>query len=346
MTATLGSTSVAEARRTLVEQFRAAGIESPELDARILIGHVLGFDHAALASAANEPISRTSAANIKGLAARRLSGEPVARITGHKEFWSLRFSVMPAVLVPRPETETVVELALALLDCDGPRTRALRIADLGTGSGAILLALLSELPNTQGTGGDIDEDALAVARANATHLGLTDRATFLASDYGAALEGPFDLIVSNPPYVASGDIATLPREVRAHDPRHALDGGADGLAAYRSIASHAPRLMKPGGYLVVEIGAGQEGGAAEVFSAGGLAIAATRHDLGGVIRALAFSHDPGEFPNGSVKGQKSAWNVAKDRLGSVPGIDPSFGDALPQEGPERGSVRRRCGQGE
>lgn len=289
MTAPLRGASVAQARRTLAEQFRAAGFGSPELDTRILIGHALGLDHSALAALADRQISDRCATQIEGFAARRLSGEPVARIIGQKEFWSLPLAVTPAVLVPRPETETVVELALTLLDRDGPRTRALRIADIGTGSGAILLALLSELPNAQGTGSDIDEDALAVARANASKLSLADRATFLASDYAAALEGPFDLIVSNPPYVASGDIAMLAREVREHDPRHALDGGADGLGAYRSIASDAPRLMKLGGCVVVEIGAGQARAVTEVFSAVGLAIAATRHDLSGISRAVAFS---------------------------------------------------------
>jgi release factor glutamine methyltransferase len=279
--------SVAQARRALAEHFRAAGIESPELDARVLIGHVLGFDHAALAAAATQQVSNLTASDIERFAARRLSGEPVARIVGRKEFWSLPLAVTPAVLVPRPETETVVELALALLDRDGERARALRIADLGTGSGAILLALLSELPNAQGIGTDIDANALGVARANARHIGLAGRAEFVLSDYATALEGPFDLVVSNPPYVASADIATLAPEVRDHDPRHALDGGADGLAAYRAIAAGAPRLLKPAGHLVVEIGAGQEREVGELFAAAGLAIAGTRHDLAGMARAIA-----------------------------------------------------------
>jgi release factor glutamine methyltransferase len=285
--ATLRGASVAHARRALGEQFRAAGIDSPELDARILIGYALGLDHAGLASAANQQISDLTATQIERFAARRLTGKPVARIIGEKEFWSLPLAVTPAVLVPRAETETVVELALDLLDPDRPRTRALRIADLGTGSGAILLALLSELPNARGIGTDIDAEALQVARANGQRLGFGGRATFLASDYGAALDGPFDLVVSNPPYVRSEDIATLPSEVREHDPRHALDGGGDGVAAYRVIAGDAQRLLKPDGHLVVEIGAGQEGTVAAIFEAGGLAIAATRPDLSGIIRAVA-----------------------------------------------------------
>jgi release factor glutamine methyltransferase len=285
--AALGGVSVAQARRALAERFRAAGIESPELDARVLIGHALGVDHAGLAAAATQQLSDLTASEIERLGARRVSGEPVARIVGKKEFWSLPLAVTPAVLVPRPETETVVELALAFLEQDGERTRALRIADLGTGSGAILLALLSELPNAQGIGTDIDANALGVARANARQLRLGGRAEFVVSDYGAALQGPFDIVVSNPPYVASAGIAGLAPEVRDHDPRHALDGGADGLAAYRAIAADAPRLLQPAGHLVVEIGARQEREVAELFAAAGLAIAGTRHDLAGMARAIA-----------------------------------------------------------
>lgn len=287
MIAALRGATVAQARRALAEQFRAASIESSELDARILIGHALGLDHAALAAGATEQVPDAAASRIGEFAARRLAGEPVARIVGQKEFWGLPLNVTAAVLVPRPDTETVVELALALLDREGPRTRSLRIADLGTGSGAILSALLSEFPNAIGIGTDIDPDALAVARANAQALRLGARASFVECDYGAALTGPFDLIVSNPPYVKSADIATLAREVREHDPRHALDGGADGLAAYRTIAADAPRLLAPEGFLVVEIGAEQQKDVEFLFTKSGLAIAAARHDLTGITRAIA-----------------------------------------------------------
>jgi release factor glutamine methyltransferase len=284
---TLRGAPVAQARRDLAERFRKAGIESPELDARVLIGHALGLDHATLAAAAARQISDVTATAIERFAARRLAGEPVARIVGQKEFWSLPLTVTPAVLVPRPETETVVELALALLDHGGPRTRPLRIADLATGSGAILLALLSELPDAHGVGTDIDPDALSVARANAQRLHLGERTSFVECDYGAALTGPFDLVVSNPPYVARRDIATLAREVREHDPRHALDGGADGLSAYRAIAADAPRLLAPGGHLVLEIGAGQQQDVELLLAGMSLAIAARRHDLSAIMRALA-----------------------------------------------------------
>ena len=287
MSATLRGASVAHARRAVAEQFRAAGLESPELDARILVGHALGLDHSRLVAAASQQISDLTASQIERFAARRLAREPVARIVGMREFWGLRLAVTPDVLVPRPETETVVELALDRLDLTGPRTRPLRIADLGTGSGAILLALLSELPNAHAVGTDTDSRALAVGRANAERLGLAARTEFVACDFGAALAGPFDLVVSNPPYIASAEIATLAPEVREHDPRGALDGGSDGFAAYRIIAAAAPRLLMPGGHLVVEIGAGQEGTVTALLEAEGLAIAATRPDLSSITRALA-----------------------------------------------------------
>jgi release factor glutamine methyltransferase len=274
--------TVAQARRALADRFRQAGIESPELDTRILMGHALALDHAGLAAAEKQALSACAVSQIQALAARRLAREPVARIIGEKEFWGLPFGITPAVLVPRPETEIVVELALSLAD----RAASLRIADLGTGSGAILLALLSELPHSRGTGIDIAANALRVARANADRLGLDDRAGFALRDF-AAMEGTFDLVVSNPPYVASGDIEALAPEVREHDPHGALDGGPDGLAAYRTIAAIAARLLTSAGHLVVEIGAGQERAVSEVFARSGLAITAVRNDLSGVPRALA-----------------------------------------------------------
>jgi release factor glutamine methyltransferase len=278
----LNGATIAQARRALAERFRAARIDSPELDARVLIGHALALDHASLVAADQQELSASAASQIEAFAARRLAHEPVARILGEREFWGLTFEVTPAVLVPRPETETVVELALSLVD----RTAPLRIADLGVGSGAILLALLSELPHARGTGIDIAADALAVARANAQRLDLADRTEFVVCNF-AAVEGRFDLVVSNPPYIASGDISAIAPEVREHDPHQALDGGADGLAAYRAIATAAPRILRPGGHLVLEIGAGQSGAVTELFLQSRLAITAVRDDLLGIPRAIA-----------------------------------------------------------
>lgn len=277
--------SIAAARRRLAQQFREAGIDTPDLDARILVGRALRLDHAALAAQADRRLTGAEVDAIDALARRRLNREPVARIVGTKEFWGLPLALNADTLVPRPETETVVEAALAALGV--ARERALRIADLDTGSGALLLALLSELPAARGVGTDVSTAALACARANAAALGLAGRTAFVACDHGAALAGPFDLIVANPPYVASGDIASLQPEVRDFDPRRALDGGTDGLTAYRAIADDARRLLAPRGVLLLELGAGQLDAVTSLIAAAGLAPAACRNDLSGLPRALA-----------------------------------------------------------
>ena len=280
-----GARTAAEVRRALAAKFHDAGLDSPDLDSRILVGHALGLDHAALAAAAARKLDADEESAVAALASRRLTGEPVARILGYREFWSLPLRVDAATLVPRPETETVVEAALAAIDAGGPRARKLRTADLGTGSGALVLALLSELPNALGIGTDASTRALAVARDNARRLGQT-RARFVACDMAAALRGPFDAIVSNPPYVASADIATLAPDVRDFDPHLALDGGTDGLDFYRAIAAAAPTLLAPGGVLVVELGVGQAEPVAHLFAAAGLAPSPPRPDLSGTPRAL------------------------------------------------------------
>lgn len=277
--------TVVQARRALSEMFRRAGLDSPELDARLLTGHALGLDHTGLTIEASRPITDDEGRAIDALAARRLAREPVARILGHKEFWGLPLHLSPATLVPRPETETVVEAALAAVDSGGPRSRPLRIADLGTGSGALLVALLTELPNAHGVASDVSLEALQTARDNARRLELDRRASFVACDFSAALAGPFDVIVSNPPYIMSGDIAGLAPEVH-HDPRRALDGGPDGLSCYRTIAGQVGRLLKPGGHLVVELGFGQEAQVAAIFRTVGLAPRPAHTDLSGIPRAL------------------------------------------------------------
>jgi release factor glutamine methyltransferase len=275
--------SIAAARRVLAQAFRDAGLDSPDLDARLLVGHALGLDHSALASKGDRPLSADDVSAVSDLATRRLAHEPVARIVGRKEFWGLEFSVTPATLVPRPETETLVEAALAAIP---DRSLPLRIVDFGTGTGALLLALLSEFPNAVGIGTDMSVSALAVARDNAARLGVGPRAYFAACDYGSALRGPFDLIVSNPPYIASGDIAGLDPEVRNYDPRLALDGGASGLDGYRAVVAHAGRLLAPKGILVVELGAGQASSVAALMGEGGIAAGAPKADLSGHFRAL------------------------------------------------------------
>jgi release factor glutamine methyltransferase len=277
--------TVAQARRALADVFRHAGLDSPELDARLLAGHALDLDHAGLAAESKRVLDTSAATALAELAARRLRREPVARILGMKEFWGLTLRISAATLVPRPETETIVEVALEAIDRGGPRTRDLRIADLGTGSGALLLSLLAELPHACGVGTDISIEALATARDNAQRLGLAARVQFVACDFGAALAAGFDLVVCNPPYIESGDIAELAPEVQC-DPRRALDGGTDGLFCYRALAEQASRLLAPSGDLVVELGDGQEQAVAALFGSAGLAITPARADLGGIARAL------------------------------------------------------------
>jgi release factor glutamine methyltransferase len=279
--------AVDKARRILVETFRNGDLDSPETDARILLGYALNLDRSALTASSDRSLDASEAAAITAIAARRLSHEPVAHIIGRREFWSLDLRVTPDTLVPRPETETIVEAALDAIDRAGPRTRALLIADLGTGTGALLLALLQELPQAFGIATDISPKALAVARDNAARHGLDRRAGFVRCDFGTALAGPFDLVVSNPPYISREEIPGLALEVKDHDPLLALDGGPDGLEAYRAIAHDAGRLLAPTGALVVELGAGQAADVAGLFTGAGLYVETpVRPDLAGIPRAL------------------------------------------------------------
>ncbi len=280
--------TVETARRLLTARFKSGRIDSAELDARILVGAALGLDLTGVIAAASRPLTADESIRLDDIARRRLAGEPVARLLGLKEFWGLPLQVSAATLVPRPDTETVVELALEMLRAAPYRNRRLRIADLGTGSGAILLALLSELPDAYGFGTDISVAALRTASSNAARLGFAPRAAFVACDYAAALSGKFDLIVSNPPYIRSAEIAGLAIEVRDHDPHRALDGGPDGLDAYRALVPQATRLLARGGALVVEAGHGQSGDIERLMTAAGLtAERPPKADLAGIRRAVA-----------------------------------------------------------
>ena len=280
--------SVEAARRALAARFKSAAIDSAELDARMLLGAVLKLDLTGMITAASRTLMENEAAELEAFAHRRLAGEPVARILGHREFWGLPLKLSAATLVPRPDTETVIEFALQILRADGATERPLRIADLGTGTGAILLALLSELGAARGIGTDISTEALETARANAVALGIGDRASFIACDYASGLSGRFDLIVSNPPYIPSADIADLAVEVRNHDPLAALDGGDDGLDAYRALIPQAAGLLSPGAALVVESGIGQSEAIEALMTTAGLVPAGPpRADLAGIPRAVA-----------------------------------------------------------
>ena len=249
---------------------------------------MLGLDLTGVIAAANRLLASDEAIRLEDFSSRRLNGEPVARILGFREFWGLPLKLSAATLVPRPDTETVVELALEMLHAVPRPDRRLRIADIGTGSGAILLALLSELRDAYGVGTDISVAALRTARANASALGLGDRAGFVACDYAAALSDTFDVIVSNPPYIRSAEIAGLATEVRDHDPHRALDGGSDGLDAYRALIPRAARLLAQRGALIVEVGHDQSAEIEGLMTAAGLLLERpAKADLAGIRRAVA-----------------------------------------------------------
>jgi release factor glutamine methyltransferase len=284
--------SVSEALQLIAQTFRAAGIDDADADARVLAGHALHLDRARLISQSDRVLEAREVNAISGLAARRLKREPVSRILGRKEFWSLALAITPDVLVPRPETETVVEGALDFVVRNGLRMEKLRILDIGTGSGALLVALLNELPNATGIGTDISRAALEAAQINVAQFGFESRSSLIACDMAAGVQGQFDLVVSNPPYIARGQIASLAPEVRDYDPMMALDGGGDGLTAYRSISADAKRILAQGGRLFVEMGAGQEPAVRELFTNAGLEVGIARNDLAGTPRVLGASFVP------------------------------------------------------
>lgn len=260
-------------------------IDTPDLDARLLVGHAVGLDLTGLVLHADRPVSDDEVARAMALVDRRIAGEPVARIVGEKEFWGLPLRLAPETLVPRPDTETVVEAALAFVRREGRGREPLALLDLGTGSGAILLALLTELPAASGLGVDIAEGAARAARENAERLGLGGRARFAVADWLAGIEGRFDLVVSNPPYVRSAEIPELALEVRRFDPDMALDGGPDGLAAYRVIFGRLGAILADRGAAFVEVGADQAGSVAALAESLGFATAAHK-DLAGIERVI------------------------------------------------------------
>ena len=284
--------SVSEALQLIAQIFRAAGIDDADVDARVLAGHALHLDRARLVSQSDRVLEAREVNAISGLAARRLKREPVSRILGRKEFWSLALAITSDVLVPRPETETVVEGALDFVVRNGLRMEKLRILDIGTGSGALLVALLNELPNATGIGTDISRAALEAAQINVAQFGFESRSSLIACDMAAGVQGQFDLVVSNPPYIARGEIASLAPEVRDYDPMMALDGGGDGLTAYRSISADAKRILAQGGRLFVEMGAGQEPAVRELFTNAGLVVGIARNDLAGTPRVLGAGFVP------------------------------------------------------
>ncbi|MDP4025398.1 peptide chain release factor N(5)-glutamine methyltransferase [Methylobacterium sp. NEAU 140] len=274
------------ALRAAAAHLAAAGIADAEREARFLALGVLGLTARDLALDGARAVGAAGAAALSAALARRAAGEPVARILSAWEFWGLPFRLAPETLVPRPDTETLVEAALGLVpDRDAP----LSVLDLGVGSGCILVALLSELPAARGLGLDRSEGALRTARANARANGVGERARFAAGDWCDALRGPFDLAVSNPPYIASAVIPGLDRAVAEHDPAAALDGGPDGLDAYRRILAGLTGLIAPGGLVLLEIGYDQAGAVGDLARTAGWTGRGLFRDLAGRDRVLAFS---------------------------------------------------------
>lgn len=260
-----------------------AGHDQPRRRARRLVAAALALSQSEVFAARERTIGKDAAARITAVLKRALAHEPLSRILGAREFWGLEFALGADTLDPRPESETIVEAVLARLP---ERERAYRFADLGTGSGCLLLALLSEYPATTGIGLDRAFGAAATARANAARLGFARRAVFAVGDWASALVGQFAAIVANPPYIASAEIASLPAAVRDFDPLLALDGGADGLDAYRALARDLPGLLSPDGLFVCEVGRGQESAVAGIIRRVGLVIDAIVPDLAGIARCV------------------------------------------------------------
>jgi len=273
------------ALKEAVALMKTAGLDTPVLDARLIVQHALGVDWHTLFLKDDLPLADDERRRLEDQLARRAAHEPVSRIVGRRHFWTLDLAVTPETLDPRPDTESVIESVIAAIP---DRSRPLQVLDLGTGTGALLLALLVEYPHAAGLGIDRSPGALAAAAANASSHGLDARARFAEGDWCAGLAGSFDVIVSNPPYITEPDLAGLPPEVRDYDPSFALDGGPDGLNAYRAILPALSTLLAPRGLAVVEIGAGQSDAVIRLGEESGLAVTSRRKDLSGVERAIGF----------------------------------------------------------
>ena len=265
---------------------RAAAVEAPRQEARLLLAHAMGCRQEDLLRDPRAPVPPEAEERFRQVLAARARRAPMAYLLGHAGFWTLDLLSTPATLIPRADTEALVEAALKAFPA---RETVRRVLDLGTGTGALLLAALSEFPDAFGVGVDRSPEAAALARANAARNGFSSRAAFLAGDWGAALAGRFDLVLSNPPYIESAAIPGLMPEVALHEPALALDGGADGLDAYRALAALLPRALAEGGRAVLELGRGQGEAVEALMRAAGLRPLGCRADLGGVPRALVVA---------------------------------------------------------
>ncbi|HEV7351711.1 MAG TPA: peptide chain release factor N(5)-glutamine methyltransferase [Brevundimonas sp.] len=284
----MSDTTLLTAWKAAQARLKAGRIDSPAIDARLLLEAATGAGRVDILTDPYRAVTPEQAAALDAMVERRLRREPVSRILGRKGFWKILLTVTPDVLSPRPDTETLLDV---VLKAKGER-EAFTACDLGTGSGAILLALLAERPAAKGVGTDVSSEALAVARENAANLDLNDRATFIRTDWAAGFaDASFDVVLSNPPYIPSGDIPGLDPEVRDHDPHLALDGGADGLDAYRTLAPEIARILKPGGLYAVEIGWDQGQAVRALFAAAGLEAKVVK-DLADRDRVVTNGPDP------------------------------------------------------
>ena len=282
--------TVQEAQRSIARRLQSAGNESSDVDARYLLQGILGLQAAALLSNPTRPLGTAAALALNAAVNRRLQGEPVSRILGRRWFYGREFEITADVLDPRPDTETIVEAALEIVKEEGWNNREIRLADIGTGSGALIVTLLAELPRATGIATDISPAALAVAKANAVRHGVVDRAEFIHARNLGQSQKHFDLIVANPPYIASSEIAVLAQDVRDFDPHLALDGGQDGLEIYREIVSEIKNMVGPT-WVLLEVGAGQADDVVALF--GGQLSGSepdrfrVTKDLGGQARCVA-----------------------------------------------------------
>lgn len=283
-----GKASIASALAAARKRLQTAGIDDPLLDARLLIAEVVGFSLTDFVMKPDRPVTAEENARIAAMIERRALGEPVHRILGHRAFHGLDLLLSKETLEPRPDTEVLVDTLLPALKETVSRTGSVRILDLGTGTGAICLALLKECTQASGIGSDISADALETAARNAARNGLSSRFETIRSDWFEKISGRFDIIVSNPPYIRTDIVATLDREVRNHDPMAALDGGQDGLAPYRLIAADAGRFLVENGIVGVEIGFDQRLDVSAIFASHGFSLLDAVKDYGGNDRVLTF----------------------------------------------------------
>jgi len=279
--------TIGDAITAAAARLAACGIAEPRREARLILGLALDIDPAGLLAWPERSLDEVARARFDALVARRAGHEPISRLRGTREFWSLDFELSGDTLDPRPDSETLIEAALDLLP---DRSAPLRVLDFGTGTGCLLLALLSELPNATGVGVDLLPGAVETARRNAVRLALGHRARFRQGDWDREIAGPVDVILANPPYIPSQEISSLAPEVAAFEPAAALDGGADGLDAYRLLAPAAGRLLGPGGIACFELGFGQSGAVMALLAKSGLTTKAIRRDLSGIERCLVAGH--------------------------------------------------------